>query len=120
MWVSSGTTSLDGGTTSHPPGSTSSRLTIQRRKRLSLLQALPLPGAGIRKSHPPGKNLHKGRKGRDDGIVITAKPGHKALLKRTMLLNDRLHAPEQAGKVLPGREPVFEVRKASSRLSTAS
>jgi hypothetical protein len=44
-------------------------------------------------------------------MVITAKPGHEALLKGTMFLHDPPHAPEQTGKILPGRKPVFEVRK---------
>jgi len=44
--VSSGTTRCKGDISSHPPGSTSSRRTIHRKKRLSLLHALPLEGTG--------------------------------------------------------------------------
>ncbi len=46
--VSRGITSFDEGTFSHPPGSTSSFLTIQRKNRFILLHALPFSGKGIR------------------------------------------------------------------------
>ena len=55
--------------------------------------------------------FHKSRKGGDYGMVIATKTGHEAPLKGTMLFNDSPHAPEQAGKVLSGREPVFKVRE---------
>jgi len=44
--VSSGTTSFDAGTRVQTPRSSASRLTIQRRNRLSRLQALPFDGLG--------------------------------------------------------------------------
>ena len=45
-WVSSGTTSADGGTRDHTPRSSASRRTIQRRNRFNRLQPLPADGRG--------------------------------------------------------------------------
>ena len=53
MWVSSGMISFEGLTPDHPPGSTASARTIHRRKRFSLLQALPLAGMGRRLFREP-------------------------------------------------------------------
>jgi hypothetical protein len=41
------------------------------------------------------------------------KPRHEALLKRTVLFDDQPHPPEQAGEILSGREPVFEIRESA-------
>lgn len=45
-WVSSGTTSRDGGSRVHTPKSIASRRTIHLRNRFSRLQALPADGRG--------------------------------------------------------------------------
>lgn len=52
-WVSRGARSLAGGTPSHPPGSTASLRTIQRKNRFIRLHALPVSGEGRRVLHLP-------------------------------------------------------------------
>jgi len=55
MCMSKGMISFDGGTMCHPPGSTRSSRTIQRKKRFNFLQALPFWGRGRREFVRPSK-----------------------------------------------------------------
>jgi hypothetical protein len=115
-------------------------VSVQRDNQFRRRNALPSTGINVVPSnHPPQEKvepfagtplarswnqeitsfrkyiLHKGRKRRDHGVVITAKPRHEALLKGTMFLNDPPHAPEQAGKILPGRKPAIRLNGESRR-----
>ena len=102
-------------------------VSVQRDDQLGWGDQVPSPGINVVPSHHPAqekvepfagtalarswnqeitpsgkKRLCKSLKRRNDRIIITAKVRHKALLKGTMFFYHRLHAPEQAGKILPG------------------
>lgn len=72
IWTSTGITSLDGGTSSQPPGSTRSRRAIHRRKRFSRLHALPRSGRGRRvEGRPPPDRASSSTKCESAGWVVS-------------------------------------------------